>query len=82
MSVRYFSFLTAHAQNSIIVRLEVLFYVTMTAVISAALCKSELVRRASREGDEEELLALTKRINQLLQEQEQEENRRSRNDAA
>ena len=42
----------------------------------------ELVRRASREGDEEELFALTKRINQLLQVQEQEENRRRRNDAA
>jgi len=43
---------------------------------------SELVRQASQEGDEEKLLALTKRINELLREQEQEQNRRRRHDAA
>jgi 5-carboxymethyl-2-hydroxymuconate isomerase len=43
---------------------------------------SELVRQARQEGDEEKLLALTKRINELLHKQEQKQNRVRQNDAA
>jgi hypothetical protein len=43
---------------------------------------TELVRRASEEGDEEKLLALTKRINELLGKQNQQQVLHRREDDA
>jgi hypothetical protein len=43
---------------------------------------TELVRQASEEGDEEKLLALTKRINELLGKQDQQQVLQRREDDA
>jgi hypothetical protein len=48
----------------------------------ATLELKELVRQASEEGNEEKLLALTKRINELLGKQDQQQVLHRRDDAA